>query len=52
MNANKFQIFNCDKLASKNEKKTEYKKKLNSNDYSQLEMLKKLKLSYDNCKLV
>jgi N,N'-diacetyllegionaminate synthase len=49
----KFQTFNSDKLSSKNAKKADYQKKnLNSNSDSQLEMLKKLELSYDDFKLV
>jgi N,N'-diacetyllegionaminate synthase len=52
-NAIKFQTFNSNKLSSKNAKKAKYQKKnLNSNDDSQLEMLKKLELSYEDFRLV
>ncbi len=52
-NAIKFQTFNCEKLSSKNAKKADYQKKnLNNDNDSQLEMLKKLELSYDDFRLV
>jgi N,N'-diacetyllegionaminate synthase len=52
-NAIKFQTFKSEKLSSKNAKKAKYQKKnLNTNNNSQLEMLKKLELSYDDFRLI
>ena len=45
----KFQTFKADKLASADSKKAEYQIR-NSGDESQLDMLKKLELSYDDFK--
>tara|TARA_Y100000741_G_C18263097_1_gene561336 strand:- start:4097 stop:5101 length:1005 start_codon:yes stop_codon:yes gene_type:complete len=51
-NAIKFQTFNSEKIASKYAKKADYQKQNLNNDDSQLEMLKKLELSYEEFKLV
>ena len=52
-NAVKFQTFKSEKLSSKNAKKAEYQKKnLNTNNDSQLDMLKKIELSYHDFRLV
>lgn len=47
-NGVKFQTFNSDKLAVPNAKKAEYQKVNTKNDDSQLSMLKKLELSYED----
>ena len=47
-NGVKFQTFKSDKLATPNADKTEYQKKNTKNNDSQLSMLKKLELSYDD----
>ena len=52
-NAIKFQSFKSENLASKDAKKADYQKEnMNSNNDSQLEMLKKLELSEDDFKLI
>lgn len=47
-NGVKFQTFNSDKLAAPNAEKAEYQKVNTKNDDSQLSMLKKLELSYED----
>jgi len=47
-NGVKFQTFKSDKLATPNADKAEYQKKNTKNNDSQLSMLKKLELSYDD----
>lgn len=47
-NGVKFQTFNSDKLATPNAEKAEYQKKNTKNDDTQLSMLKKLELSYND----
>ena len=44
----KFQTFKSENLASKNTQKAEYQKKTTNSSESQLEMLKKLELSFDS----
>ncbi len=44
----KFQTFKAEKIVSKYAQKAEYQKKTTGSDESQLEMIKKLELSYEN----
>ena len=48
----KFQTFNSNKLVSGKAEKAEYQKETTGKNETQLEMLKKLELSYDNFRLI
>ena len=48
----KFQTFKSDKVISANAEKAEYQKQTTGSDESQLDMVKKLELSYDDFKKI
>jgi len=51
-NAIKFQTFKSEKVISEKAEKAEYQKQTTANDESQLDMVKKLELSYGNFRLI